>query len=288
MTSSESPEPPGSASSSPDEKCRCGHTRSIHTSIAPGACNACPGDEERSWRHAFVPAEPEASTAAQGADEPDDLHRWKRCVCGHPQHSSMCRVGGTLNFCGCLKVTSREDIAATCRRAGGCSEHPAEPEADEPCLTQSPEGLCAGTRRHPGDCTPNADDIALPEPEAHEHDWSEWGAVYHGLAKQWRKCAGCTATESRPEPEALVCSHDDWERDAQDLPQRCRDCGFEPESPGSPPRRPAYAVAYATKDGVLYEIALPGDATIRAENGALIITHASAIAALTQARPMEN
>jgi hypothetical protein len=55
-----------------------------------------------------------------------------------------------------------------------------------------------------------------------------------------------------------------------------------------PPRRPPYAVAYATEDGTQYEVALPGDATIRAEGGALIVTHASAVQGLTQARPMEG
>lgn len=30
-----------------------------------------------------------------------------------------------------------------------------------PCGTQFPEGSCAGTLGHPGDCTPNADDILV-------------------------------------------------------------------------------------------------------------------------------
>jgi hypothetical protein len=55
-----------------------------------------------------------------------------------------------------------------------------------------------------------------------------------------------------------------------------------------PPRRPPYAVAYAIEGGAQYEIALPGDATVRAVDGALIITHASTVLALTQARPMET
>lgn len=75
---------------------------------------------------------------------------------------------------------------------------------------------------------------------------------------------------------------------------RCSNCGAVTgdaclnEAPTEPPRRPPYAVAYATEGGAQYEIALPGDATIRAHEGALIITHASAVLALTQARPMEG
>lgn len=53
------------------------------------------------------------------------------------------------------------------------------------------------------------------------------------------------------------------------------------------PRRPPYAVAYAIQDGHVYEIALPGDATVIAEDGVLKISHPGAVLALVQARPME-
>jgi hypothetical protein len=47
-------------------------------------------------------------------------------------------------------------------------------------------------------------------------------------------------------------------------------------------------VAYATVGGAQYEIALPGDASVRAVDGALIITHDSAVLALSHVRPMEG
>lgn len=53
-------------------------------------------------------------------------------------------------------------------------------------------------------------------------------------------------------------------------------------------RRPPYAVAYAIEGGAQYEIALPGDASVRAEDGALIVTHDSAVLALSTVRPMEQ
>lgn len=142
-----------------------------------------------------------------------------------------------------------------CSRADDC---PPCVNDTEPCRTQFPEGPCAGTRLHPGDCTANADDIAPPEPEAPDCEHPD----------------GC--------PDRALCAPG---------------CGFAdqlqgvrlmPRPEGESPRRPPYAVAYAIEGGAQYEIALSGDATIRAEDGALIITHASAVLALTQARPMEG
>jgi len=78
---------------------------------------------------------------------------------------------------------------------------------------------------------------------------------------------------------------------------RCANCGAvtgdaclneAPPEPEAPPRRPPYAVAYAIEGGAQYEIALPGDATVRPIDGALVITHASAILALTNVRPLEG
>lgn len=53
-------------------------------------------------------------------------------------------------------------------------------------------------------------------------------------------------------------------------------------------RRPPYAVAYAIEGGAQYEIALPGDATVRAVDGALVITHDKPVLAMGQVRPMEG
>lgn len=51
-------------------------------------------------------------------------------------------------------------------------------------------------------------------------------------------------------------------------------------------RRPPYAVAYAVEGGTEYEVALPGDATVRAVDGALLVTHSRPVLALTIVRPM--
>ena len=237
-------EPQGSASSSLDEKCRCGHSRKMHTKAgSPAVCNACPGDEERSFRHAFALA------------EPDPMR---------------------LQLAG-AKMAPR----------------PAEPGQ---CLTQFPEGQCAGVRMHPGDCTPNADDIPLPpEPEAPEEpgptelapcaicgDRRKTNEFKAGLLL----CEPCIYGDGQPycvgcgsnDPPFGLVSHEGEDRFNE---LRCAKCL-------APPRRPPYAVAYSLEDGTDFEVALPGDATIRAVDGALIITHTSPVKGLTRARPMEG
>lgn len=149
-------------------------------------------------------------------------------------------------------------------------------------------------------------EMEATEPEAHEHDWGEWDAEYHGGHLVWRRCATCKATQSRteghycpehPEPEAPECKYPGGCPLEAGLCPPDKGCAFDaqlkgiammPRPEALPPRRPPYAVAYELQDGTQYEIALPGDATIRAHEGALIITHASAVTALTQARPMET
>lgn len=57
--SSESPEPKGSASSSPDDLCRCGHARHTHTTSGYPACAKCPSDALWTWAHLFSSADAE-------------------------------------------------------------------------------------------------------------------------------------------------------------------------------------------------------------------------------------
>lgn len=60
------------------------------------------------------------------------------------------------------------------------------------------------------------------------------------------------------------------------------------EAPPQPLRRPPYAVAYSVA-GHLYEIALPGDATVQATDGGLIITHTlGPVAGVVRVHPIEG
>lgn len=70
-------------------------------------------------------------------------------------------------------------------------------------------------------------------------------------------------------------------------PGSCPACSTPKEGPPPPQpvRRPPYAIAYSVQ-GHLYEVALPGDATVRAVDGALVITHAlGPVAGIVQAAP---
>jgi hypothetical protein len=73
-------------------------------------------------------------------------------------------------------------------------------------------------------------------------------------------------------------------------------CTCSPESlcpgaavpPPQPDRRPPYAVAYSVQ-GHLYEVALPGDATVQAVDGALVIQHAfGPVAGIVRVLPVLN
>jgi hypothetical protein len=178
----------------------------------------------------------------------------------------MCRVGGTLDFCGCLTVTSMEIIADTCRLAGGCPDHPADaPQRIDPDYIR-PEGCVDKLKRR---CNRSCQQALT------ELIWLRERMKPEPLG------AACVRKDGCPNHLAGDCEHG-CRQAADDLTR----LGEEMEA--EPPRRPPYAVAYATEGGAQYEIALPGDATIRAVDGALIITHAGAILALTQARPMES
>lgn len=236
MTSTEVREPTDFDGSSPDDPCgACGHPLRAHPwdkvrgNTNPERdklvrrfrmqCLECARLEEPSvsWIHDFVPADPEAAPDEQ-------VHKWTRCDgCGHPQHSMRCSeehpAAGDMagRKCGCLQVTSRQDIANACRLNGGCAEHSAD-------------------------------------------------------------------AETVGEPEAPVCTHDHWDEGFM----RCQDCGFEPESPGSPaPLRPPILVAYATGSGDLNELALPGDVTAAVVDGTLVISHASGVLGIVHVKPLE-
>lgn len=114
--------------------------------------------------------------------------------------------------------------------------------------------------------------------------------------------------EGQPTPEEMdrrwaVAMGDDepplTAEEEEEAPPPCDHCGapghsFEdcPEGEDSPPpqpeRRPPYAVAYSV-GGHLYEVALPGDATAQAVDGALIITHSlGQVAGIVRIMPMQK
>lgn len=53
----------------------------------------------------------------------------------------------------------------------------------------------------------------------HEHEWGEWGAVYHGGHSKWRMCKICPATESKG-----VCSCPECNPDPAEIPPQPHPC----------------------------------------------------------------
>lgn len=132
------------------------------------------------------------------------------------------------------------------------------------------------------------------EPEAHPHsgyrDADEAASMYpEPEAPEEPACRNC-GQHAETWFDRSVCAEP-----CGSAHNRCSACGFPaedcahdaPQVP-EPPRRPPYAVAYAIEGGPQYEIALPGDATVRAVDGALVITHDKPVLAMGQVRPMEG
>jgi hypothetical protein len=203
---------------STDDLCRCG----------PGeACGYC--FEGRCSKTYVCPEHPDGCPE----ELPGQRHNWKRCTqCRHPEHASACSV------CRCAAVTSREEIAQTCRDAGGCPEHPAREERCEGCGHHEGEG-CG--------CPPEPPLTPEEEEQAPEDD----------------ACQDCLRGAHGPN-------------------------AHREEPPPQPDRRPPYAVTYSVQ-GHLFEVALPGDASVRAVDGALVIQHhLGPVVAICQVLPVIN
>jgi hypothetical protein len=71
----------GSSTDSLNELCRCGHQRRRHLEPPGAQCVACPGDEERAWRHEFEPEPPMTPEEEEAAPEDEG------CACGEPEAS---------------------------------------------------------------------------------------------------------------------------------------------------------------------------------------------------------
>lgn len=223
---------------------------------------------------------------------PDCKSSWKdeekperRCNgCGHSKGEG----------CGCSAHTfvSREHCDRCAGRAALKATHDklVHHETCEDCDALDP-CPCCGLRdeREPEDppLTPEEEE-ALPPPEGPEYEPCACGHIEPehapdaGEGECWADDCECPAY--RPESELCVCG-DPSDQSAV----HCIDepCYLKPKPP-QPDRRPPVAYAYAVQ-GHLYEVALPGDATVKAVDGALIITHSlGPVAGIVQARPLEG
>jgi hypothetical protein len=113
-----------------------------------------------------------------------------------------------------------------------------------------------------------ADQAPLPPPEGPEYTPCVCGHIVpdHDINGRWCAKQGCECSLYRMELED--------EGDSCVYPEcTCESpCASAPKPPPQPDRRPPSLVAYSVQ-GHLYEVALPGDATVQAVDGALVITH---------------
>lgn len=237
----------------PQGICRCGHGAAYHDAkYGDPQCRLCPEDGERMWRHAFIPADTETA----GCEHPD-----KR-----PAGSVYDGPGGRKTWlyyrCDDCDAEWREEETA------GESEAP-----EEPTLASALKRVEALERIDPDCIRPTGCRDKLKRGCA--HGCAEAADELTRLGEEMeppecQKPQGCDKVVPCI-PGCAVASRTLHEKLAQ---------------AAQPPRRPPYAVVYAVEGGTEYEVALPGDATVRAVDGALVVTHSRPVLALTIVRPM--
>lgn len=248
---------------STDDLCRCG----------PGEmCGACFGSRVQ-------PEDVPKVLAAIAKPGPEASSDHLKCLCGHSQrHHRPFTEGGCHAFsCDCESFMLAPEPEP---------EPPLTPEEEEEAPEDEPRCTCGETacesERCDCDSAPCPVDHAaeLPPPEGPEYTPCVCGHIEpeHDTARG--KCVKCDCetfiTRAEMEEEAA-----------------CKTCG-EPWHkrhecpPPQPERRPPYAVAYSVQ-GHLFEVALPGDASVRAVDGALVIQHhLGPVLGITQVLPVIN
>lgn len=161
---------------------------------------------------------------------------------------------------------------------------PAVPE--EPPMTPEEEEQAPPDRIHPADCV-HEDGCQYLDPTC------ENGCKV--AADELTRLTQELPPPKGPEYEKCVCGHIVPEHEPHGGLCFVDECGCAAyrtkpdfELPPQPDRRPPYAVSYSVQ-GHLYEVALPGDATVRAVDGALVIQHPlGPVAGIVQVLPVVN
>jgi hypothetical protein len=233
---------------------------------------------------------------------------------------------GEVDECGCTQLEPEVNIAGMCRSVGGCTKHP-NPEPDTHDFV-SPAHCAACMRSWVGPdtvvegeppLTPEEEEEApedvttLPPPEGPEYTpCVACGHIEPQHSPDGGPCLGadkdcdCVAYHTAPERrctcgetacESELCDCDsapcpvDHTREAPEgegfiSAERWDACAEPP--PPQPERRPPLLVAYSVQ-GHLYEVALAGDASVHAVDGALVIQHhLGPVAGIVQVLPVIN
>lgn len=208
-----------------------------------------------------------------------------RCRCDHYQMNHRPFTEGGCRNCACetfaLKVEEPEP------RCEGCGHTEGEGCGCPPrCTCGCPRGSHMGK---PQGCIPHGfhEYSEVPEPPLTPEEEEE--------APEDRCTCGETACESELcDCDSVPCPVDHAAEELAEGPpcsevEGCDgNCCAKAPPPPQPDRRPPTLVAYSVQ-GHLYEVALPGDATVQAVDGALVITHAlGPVNGIVQCAPMEK
>lgn len=216
----------------------------------------------------------------KGSESPSDGHG--PCRCGHIafRHQRFEEADTHCDHpsCSCTAYAKRQEGDTTIETVE-LPEPPMTPEEEEEaCETGDMRTCTTACPVHgmPGEEAPEG--MTLPPPKGPEYT----------------PCV-CGHIEPEHAPSKCECWADDCECPAYRTERPCSEvegcdgnCCAKAPPPPQPDRRPPYAVAYSVQ-GHLYEVALPGDATIRAVDGALVIQHAlGPVAGITRVVPVVN
>jgi hypothetical protein len=255
------PKPPKNA----DHRCRCGHIKYAHEE-SQGRCGVGRNGSIRCGCQVFV-----CDHSRCG---------WKpREECQHPDKQFTGSLydgpGGRKSWlyytCPDCKAKWREEKPEQC-------DHPDNDPCDR-CLPGEPEPPL----------TPEEEEQAPEDPERCDHNCTcghmqadhSTGGYCNACGDDCRHNDGHYVSDCPEAPEGADwrCANESgcYRQHTDDCKFGCRHAADElareaNELPPQPERRPPYLVGYAVA-GHLYEVALPGDATVQAVDGALIIKH---------------
>ena len=232
------------------------------------------------------------------------------CTCGHPNNWHV-RADATDTHCGVCKCPEFDKLREPCDHST-CGWKPRYYDAQGNCL--HPDRQCTGARYSAVD-----GELFYTCPDCKERFSVE--KVTHPVPFIWHsdgsRCEDetCERYHAREQPLVLkdgVSLIDALDRDAEErgldeepplTPEEEEELALKekemeamasaiyPEAEPPPPQpehRPPYAVAYSV-NGHLYEVALPGDATVQAVDGALIIQHSlGPVAGIVQVLPVKS
>lgn len=269
MTSGEKAELERSAISSTDPEC------------GPGNGPHC-YDHDPACCHCGKPR-PEPSTECEGGcriyTEPPCTPggtcicagEWWKHGCKHSLPPELSMKSDYLRCrCGHFQQTHRPSTEGGCR--GMACECDGFKLAPEPRCTCGPDEACSECPETP------AEPPLTPEEEEEAPCANE---------------SGCYRQHTNDCEHGCRHAADELSREANEM--ACQDClagvhgpNAHREAPPQPDRRPPYLLAYSVQ-GHLYEVALPGDATVATLDGRLVITHQlGPVAGICQIAPITS